>query len=55
MQVNAVSLNNVEAFGSRKKRDFGYNDVSKGGFIPAATKVLDDLPNASDEDLARLA
>lgn len=55
MQVNAVSLNNVESFGSRKKRDFGYNDVPKGGFIPAATKVLDDLPNASDEDLARLA
>ncbi len=55
MQVNAVSLNNVESFGSRKKRDFSYDDVPKGGFIPAATKVLDDLPNASDEDLVKLA
>lgn len=55
MQVNSVSLNNVESFGSRKKRDFSYEDLPKEGFFPAVSKVLDDLPNASDEDLVKLA
>lgn len=47
MQVNSVSLNNVESFGSRKyKKDHQENEYSK---------VIDDLPNASDEDLKKLA
>lgn len=51
MQVNAVSLNNVESFGSRKyKKDHQENEYSK-----LYSKVIDDLPNASDEDLKKLA
>lgn len=47
MQVNSVSLNNVESFGSRKyKKDHQENEYSK---------VIDDLQNASDEDLKKLA
>lgn len=51
MQVNSVSLNNVESFGSRKyKKDHQENEYSK-----LYSKVIDDLPNASDEDLKKLA
>lgn len=51
MQVNSVSLNNVESFGSRKyKKDYQENEYSK-----LYSKVIDDLPNASDEDLKKLA